>query len=845
MRFPKKASPTFRRQFGNPLDSFRSYTFHHIWVIARNTDVALDIFRTADTRDQILNSPNTRQFGGVRTPLTLRGRESDPNGKVVVLLNGMTDADLFIDNVRMDGVVQPPEISPGSNTMISQEIMMKVVEPQGVRFLNIYRQALIDLRVANHDAIHVLKTIFVGIRDDGTEEIIDTVPPTMLQFINMEAEFSEQGASYDMMFMHSSAVPFSKALSVAPTGVQIKAGGSIQTALEDIARAFTKAAQANAEKVKGRPLQYRIILDDSIKEVAGWSMTSAVSVRQEGANGANPQSIPANITIESMIDRVFSACDTYITQAGKTDPSSFWFKIIATVYRTATSSEVVYRIVKYNYRKRYDLTDKARDAALVPGVDNPEEDAFDPDDPVLIYDYLFTGRNTDVLRYDMKITEGLGFFTTMTNVNNYSDSYAQGTTNTIAAASPESSNVNEEGDPADRSVAPGHSGNLIMSKNTPLANAKAQYDSLLFQHLSIEAAKLGSVVRLRGNPGYMSCFSVDPRLIANAPGESPEGMLKPSDIYLAGVPFIFMNVQMPATWTGNEDPNSTPVMERFWYRGVWEILQITTEFSGNSDFTQELTLLAVATSGPQIKVEEKPNSSEVNSPQPAEPKVEEAQKVETDPTVRAIKETNNRADNRGQRPGRNNQSLPGPAPAPAPSPPPPPPPAGVSGSLNGKFTRDTIQYDTQVTTNFKYGDILRTSKVNWERGENDPPSDEVFDNLIFTLQQMQRIRDFLGVPIRINSGYRNPTVNRRVGGAEKSDHGQGLAVDFVAPNFGAPNQVVSAISKSGIPFKQLIDERPPNTNGWTHIAFSRQPGGNKGQTLSYFGRGYTPFVDRG
>ena len=47
---------------------------------------------------------------------------------------------------------------------------------------------------------------------------------------------------------------------------------------------------------------------------------------------------------------------------------------------------------------------------------------------------------------------------------------------------------------------------------------------------------------------------------------------------------------------------------------------------------------------------------------------------------------------------------------------------------------------------------------------------------------MEEVRDRLGGrPITINSWYRDPVTNRRVGGASRSRHLVGDAVDFVAP----------------------------------------------------------------
>lgn len=61
------------------------------------------------------------------------------------------------------------------------------------------------------------------------------------------------------------------------------------------------------------------------------------------------------------------------------------------------------------------------------------------------------------------------------------------------------------------------------------------------------------------------------------------------------------------------------------------------------------------------------------------------------------------------------------------------------------------------------------------------PSDELIDTLV-------EIREYFNKPIIINSGYRCPTHNKRIGGAVKSRHIEGDAVDFIVKDI--PTQAV-------------------------------------------------------
>jgi len=67
-------------------------------------------------------------------------------------------------------------------------------------------------------------------------------------------------------------------------------------------------------------------------------------------------------------------------------------------------------------------------------------------------------------------------------------------------------------------------------------------------------------------------------------------------------------------------------------------------------------------------------------------------------------------------------------------------------------------------------------------------------NLKEVALNLQQLRDYLGVPISVNSGYRSPAYNKKVGGAAKSQHLLGKAADITVPNK-RPVQIKAAIEK--------------------------------------------------
>ena len=88
---------------------------------------------------------------------------------------------------------------------------------------------------------------------------------------------------------------------------------------------------------------------------------------------------------------------------------------------------------------------------------------------------------------------------------------------------------------------------------------------------------------------------------------------------------------------------------------------------------------------------------------------------------------------------------------------------------------------------------------------------------------LEPLREFLGKPIHITSGYRCPELNRRVGGSTHSYHQRGWAADITVPGK-TPAGLADAVHTSGLPFDQLILEP-----SWVHIQ-ARPP--NRGRLLT-------------
>lgn len=121
-----------------------------------------------------------------------------------------------------------------------------------------------------------------------------------------------------------------------------------------------------------------------------------------------------------------------------------------------------------------------------------------------------------------------------------------------------------------------------------------------------------------------------------------------------------------------------------------------------------------------------------------------------------------------------------------------------------------------LTRNFSLAEFTRSATAR-EIGDDNAPTPAHRKNLERLAKGMEKVRDICGDrAVTITSGYRNPRVNRAVGGVANSDHASGHAADFTVKGLTA-RQVCILIRDSELEFDQLILE---TSRGVTHLSFA-------------------------
>lgn len=100
---------------------------------------------------------------------------------------------------------------------------------------------------------------------------------------------------------------------------------------------------------------------------------------------------------------------------------------------------------------------------------------------------------------------------------------------------------------------------------------------------------------------------------------------------------------------------------------------------------------------------------------------------------------------------------------------------------------------------------------------NNTPTPGIEQNLTALVNRvLDPLREAYGKPIRVNSGYRSPELNKAVGGAKNSHHVLGMAADITGGSKAENRKLFNLIQELNLPFTQLIDEK---NFSWLHISY--------------------------
>ena len=138
---------------------------------------------------------------------------------------------------------------------------------------------------------------------------------------------------------------------------------------------------------------------------------------------------------------------------------------------------------------------------------------------------------------------------------------------------------------------------------------------------------------------------------------------------------------------------------------------------------------------------------------------------------------------------------------------------------------------TRISKNFTLDEMLASATAKAKGIINAPGVDEVCNMCALVHHVLQPLRDAMGEPIKIGSGYRCTRLNQAVGGVSNSQHIKGQAADLCIDGDMKRGRRWFNWIRDNCDFDQLIWEHNAKGSYWVHVSF-RADGKNRKQVIN-------------
>lgn len=634
------------------LSTFRSYSYYHVLAMCDSSATADLLSNSTDpdvwshatpTTAAVDARPNTENLGPY-SPKRIAG-----GGKYIVLINGATDASYVITTAKWTSATAAGAVHGDRMTSIAVEGSLQVSEPKGIAFLDQVVKCSVALGVDSSQVVYVLKTFFVGHHDQvQIGDYIDTItdiPPVTFIVYDVTGSFNEAGGSYEMQFVGAShgatRLPqYSKsvsAMSVTAGDTLEQTFRKLQDNINDNYNKYFDCVYQQIERASGaadvetlkrslRRVKYVIEVGPDYKDGSGTKYTVTNQPQQfkntAGCNDTAQITFPSHTSVESAISQIMMMSPQVLADMATGDTSDkvkYEYKIHSAVVSTpAADTEdgtldytVYYRVERFMTPKTI-----AFDPAFQVLAQDDEQLRSDPRYDrlrrnIIEFDYLYTGKNTDILEFDMKVNMGLAYLQTAVLSNTFKSQLERSSNVQIQPSSQDVTNlpVKFGGAVVQMPVFFGSQIKAPILTNVQNAGTAIQSAYTLTKHASLEVAEASMTII--GNDlllGTTNLTTSPQQLVRAATRETqttnsvPEANFQDWSYTPA---YVKIRIKMPrenddfALFTGQSltgdprtDPGATDYARDFWFDGYYYVYGIDHIFD-NGVFTQQLHMIGI------------------------------------------------------------------------------------------------------------------------------------------------------------------------------------------------------------------------------------------------------------
>ena len=134
----------------------------------------------------------------------------------------------------------------------------------------------------------------------------------------------------------------------------------------------------------------------------------------------------------------------------------------------------------------------------------------------------------------------------------------------------------------------------------------------------------------------------------------------------------------------------------------------------------------------------------------------------------------------------------------------------------------------KISKNITYDEAIHSQTAK-RLGIENKPNDEQLGNMLTVAQMIfQPLREWVGGPIKINSFFRSPELNKAIGGSSKSQHCKAAMFDWIRAN---------------LDYDQMIWEFGTDQNpSWVHVSYVDKQSNRNRCLKAYKEKGKTKYM---
>ncbi len=420
----------------NPLDDFQSYSVHYVLLACRTTVAAKAFADDSQAVASLQAIENAKYLG---SPVAFGGSTDD----IFLIVDTRRFAQFSVESLKYDVYING--LQKGASTSnLAADLEMIVLDSVGVSFANFMQWLMDEQMKTNYDGlVFMLRTIFVGHNADGSSTTVqsETVP---MHLMRMEINLDFAKGAYTLEFMPNMNFDVNKygrflTVSTATTynsGETNQLGGLISSFESELNRKSTEyfdsvqkiVKDAGGKTALGRKVQYMITIPDKWEgfKIIGASPNERLETLFQKASpgtappppkGGDVKNVSVGVARGTELTKALTAIFAQVPEIaelgnftsqkpGQAGGVTFYKYLVGL---TSDDTVMTVHVDVVEFRVPDIFTRDKKDSAAVSADDSsfyktmPDGRRLPLD--FIEYDYIFTGKNKDILNFEMKIQD--------------------------------------------------------------------------------------------------------------------------------------------------------------------------------------------------------------------------------------------------------------------------------------------------------------------------------------------------------------------------------------------------------------------------------------------------------